>query len=74
MKTSELMDEAAMLPVDERARLVDSLLRSFNPPESEIDKQWAETARNRLDEFRSGQQVSVSGEKVFDRIWARLNK
>lgn len=74
MKTNELIDEAAMLPVEERARLIDSLLRSFNPPESDIDRQWAEVARHRLEELRSGQQVAVSGEKVFDRVWARLNK
>ncbi|MEX2320932.1 MAG: addiction module protein [Saccharospirillum sp.] len=74
MKTNELIDEAAMLPVEERARLIDSLLRSFNPPESDIDRQWAEVARHRLEELRSGQQVAISGEKVFDRAWARLNK
>lgn len=74
MKTNELIDEAAMLPVEERARLIDSLLLSFNPPESAIEQLWAKEAQRRLAEMRSGQPVVVSGEAVFERVWTRLNK
>jgi putative addiction module component (TIGR02574 family) len=68
MKTSELMAEAAALPVEERTRLVENLLSSLNPPEPEVDAEWAAVARRRLDELRSGQVEAVPGEVVFERI------
>jgi len=74
MNTKELIDEVVSLPVEERARVVDSLLRSLNQPESEIDKQWAAVAKRRLTELRSGSVDMVPGQKVFDKVWKRFNK
>jgi putative addiction module component (TIGR02574 family) len=72
MNTKQLIDEAVSLPVEERALVVDSLLRSLNQPESEIDKQWAKEAKRRLDELRSGRVEAISGEEVFKKVWERL--
>lgn len=69
MKIKDLIDEAEALPVEERALVVDSLLRSLNPPESKIDKKWASVASKRLREVRSGAVKTVPGEEVFDKIW-----
>ncbi|MBI5462408.1 MAG: addiction module protein [Gammaproteobacteria bacterium] len=74
MNTKELITEAVSLPVEERALVVDSLLRSLNPPESEIDKQWIVVARKRLAEMRSGSVKAVSGDAVFKKVWERFNK
>ena len=74
MNTKELIDKAVSLPVEERALMVDSLLRSLNQPESEIDRKWAAVAKRRLAELRSGAVQAVPGEKVFEKIWARLEK
>ena len=38
METAEIVKEVQNLPVSERAMLIDSLLRTLNPPESKIDK------------------------------------
>ncbi|MFQ5825119.1 MAG: addiction module protein [bacterium] len=73
MKTKELIAEAISLPVEERALVVDSLLRSLNPPDSEIDKKWAAVAKQRLKELRSGGVTAVPGEEVFKRIWQRFS-
>jgi len=74
MNTKQLIDEAVSLPVEERALVVDSLLRSLNQPESEIDKQWAKEAQRRLGELRSGQVDAIPGEEVFQKVWERFEK
>ena len=74
MNTKQLISEAVSLPVEERALVVDSLLRSLNQPESEIDKKWAEVAKSRLAEMRTGAVETASGAEVFERIWNRFEK
>ena len=74
MNTKQLIDEAISLPVEERALVVDSLLRSLNPPESEIDKKWADEAKRRLAELRSGTVEAIPGEDVFEKVWKRFEK
>ena len=74
MNTKELIDDAVSLPVEERALVVDSLLRSLNQPESDIDKNWSAVAQRRLSELRSGAVEAVSGEEVFQKIWKRFDK
>jgi putative addiction module component (TIGR02574 family) len=74
MNTKQLIDEAVSLPVEERALVVDSLLRSLNQPESEIDKKWANEAKRRLDELRSGRVEAIPGEEIFEKVWERFAK
>ena len=73
MNTKELIAEAISLPVEERALVVDSLLRSLNLPENDIDEKWASLAERRLDDLRSGCAEPVPGNEVFNKIWQRLN-
>ena len=74
MTMKELIEEAVSLPVEERAIVAESILRSLNPPESEIDRQWAQVAERRLAELRSGTVQPVPGEQVFARVWKRFEK
>ncbi len=70
--TAEIIKEAESLPVEERTVVVDSLLRSLNPPDPEIDRKWAAVAKRRLEELRSGRVKPVPGEEVFAKIRQRL--
>jgi len=72
MTMKELTDEVISLPVEERAILADSILRSLNPPESDIDRKWAQVAERRLAELRSGKVKPVPGEQAFAKIWKRF--
>jgi putative addiction module component (TIGR02574 family) len=74
MNTKQLIDEAVSLPVEERALVVDSLLRSLNQPDSELDRAWAKEAQRRLFELRSGNIHPIPGDKVFSRVWERFKK
>ena len=74
MKTKEIIEEIVSLPVEKRALVVDSLLRSLNSPEPEIDAEWAKESNRRLEELRSGKVKAIPGDKVFSRAFDRLEK
>jgi putative addiction module component (TIGR02574 family) len=73
MKTKDLIAEAISLPVEERAMVVDSILKSLNPTESDIDQKWVAVAKRRLQELRSGEVEAIPGDDVFKRIWKRYS-
>ena len=68
----EIIREASELPVEERANVIDSLLRTLNAPDPDMDRAWSETARRRLAELRSGRVQPVPGDQVFAKIKARF--
>lgn len=68
----EIISEAESLPVEERAFVVDSILRTLNPPDPDVDRKWAEVARRRLEEMRSGRVRTISGDQVFEKVRERF--
>ena len=72
MKTKELIEEALSLPVEQRALLGDSLLRSLNAPYGAIDAKWTEVAQRRLRDLRSGRMKSIPGDEAFSEILKRF--
>ena len=72
MKTNDLIEEAISLPAEERARVVDSLLQTFNRPDDVHAAAWLGLARRRLEELRSGKVQAVPGEEIFERIRGRF--
>lgn len=74
MNTVELIAEAASLPLEERARLVDSLLQTLNPADDSNTAAWLAVARRRLDDPDSGRVEAIPGDQVFERLHARLRQ
>lgn len=70
----EIIEEAESLPVEERVMVIDSLLRTINPPLAEVEVEWVKVASRRLAELRSGRVEAVPGNDVFNRIRGRLEK
>ena len=59
MKTAEIMNELANLPVEERALIADSLLQTLNPSQPEIEQQWLKVAQRRLAEISTGKVKTI---------------
>jgi len=72
MTIRKIIEEALSLPVEERARVADSLLRSLNTPDTAIDAKWMEVARKRLLELRSQKVKPIPGDEVFSEIRKRF--
>jgi len=71
---AKIEKDVMSLAPEERALLVDSLLRSFHQSGSDVDKKWAAVAQERVIEMRSGDVKPVPGEDVFKRIRIKFNK
>jgi len=74
MTTKKLIEEALSLPIEERALIADSLLRSLNVPNDAIDANWTEVAKRRLQELRSGKVKPIPGDEVFSEVLGRFAK
>ncbi len=74
MATKKIIEEALSLPVEERAFIADSLLRSLNTPNAGIDEKWAAVAKRRLQELRAGKVKAIPGDEVFDKAMKRFAK
>jgi len=73
IKAEDLFDEAISLPVETRTLLVDKLLQSLNPTQTEIDKLWAKEADKRVEEIRKGKVKTILGDQVFRKILDRVD-
>ena len=70
----EIIEEATSLPVEERVQVVESLLRSLNPPDEVIDEYWRKESLSRLAAVHRGEMATVDGETVFAEIRARYGQ
>jgi len=70
----DIIRDAESLPVEERAIVADSILRTLNRPDPAIDSQWLAVARRRLHELRSGDVKPVPGNDVLSKVRERFEK
>ena len=69
-----LIEEALMLPLEDRAELADKLLQSLNiPTQSDIDRMWMDEAEKRVSEYDEKKIESLNGENVIREIRKRFN-
>jgi hypothetical protein len=70
----KIIEDAESLPVEERVIVIDSLLRTINPPLADVDTEWINVAKRRLAQLRSGEVKAVPGNEVFARVLSRFEK
>lgn len=51
LKQEQLFDEIDILPIDLKTKIVDKILASITPLNSEIDKLWIKEANKRLSQI-----------------------
>ena len=69
---NEIISMAESLPIDLKTRLIDRLLNSLQPSQTEIDNLWAKEAERRIEEIKSGKVKTIPGDEVFKEIHDRF--
>lgn len=71
----KLAAEAMNLPAESRARLADLLVESLDQAElGELDRAWAEVAKQRRDALRSGQAKAIPGTDALQQVRDALKR
>jgi len=73
LKQDALFNEIDILPIDLKTEIVDKILASITPLNSEIDKLWIKEANRRKREIESNSVTLVNGDEVFKKISQRLH-
>jgi len=66
MSNTEIIVEALNLPLADRLFIVNKLVESFNPMNSEIEKKWLDEVSNRKKLLEIGKLETVSYNEFFD--------
>ena len=69
-KTSALSAQARQLPPSERIDLVEDILQSLDTVGPELEKKWADEAKDRLAAYKRGELAS----RDFDEVLAEYDK
>ena len=67
----DLEAEVLGLPPEDRARILERLIASFEP-KSKAQKAWMDLALRRQQDVRSGKTSMVPGDEALARVRARL--
>ena len=68
---NDLAAEVLDLPAEERARILELLIASFEP-KSNAQKAWMNLALRRREEVRNGKVAMVPGDEALGRVRARI--
>jgi hypothetical protein len=67
-RVKRLTEEIRKLPPEEQAEIIDELIvLTYREPDPEIDKAWAQEARDRLEAWRRGELPSRSAGDVLGK-------
>lgn len=66
-ETIRLIYQIRALSREEKLRVLEALLTDLNSTPSEIEAEWIEVARERLQAYKEGRLTSVSYEEVISK-------
>lgn len=73
-ETMEILERVELLPIDMKIEVVDRILESLTPTQTEIDELWKAEVERRIDDVESGKVKTIPGDEVFARIRDRFKK
>ncbi len=65
MSIDKILKQALNLKIEERFILLESLIKSIDESDQNLDDLWAEEAEKRLAAYREGRWEGVSMEEIF---------
>ncbi len=65
MSTKEILEKALQLKPEERFTIIESLIKSLDEPDKELDEIWAEEAEKRLKAYREGRLEGIDIDEIF---------
>lgn len=71
LPVEDLEAEALSLPPEDRARLLERLIASFEP-KSPAQAAWIQIAQRRRDDVRAGRAAMLPGDEALARVRARF--
>ena len=72
IKEKQLFKEIEVLPIDLKTKLVEKILSGLNKIDKEIDELWLNESILRKNDIENGKVSLVAGDKVFQKIFNRL--
>jgi len=67
MSNKEIIESALKLSPPEKLLIVESILRSLDEPDKEIENIWIEEAERRLKAYRDGKLEGIPMEDIFKK-------
>jgi putative addiction module component (TIGR02574 family) len=67
MSNKEIIESALKLSPPEKLLIVESILRSLDEPNKEIENIWIEEAERRLKAYRDGKLEGIPMEDIFKK-------
>ena len=68
MSNKEILESALKLSPPEKLLIVESILRSLDEPDKEIENIWIEEAEKRLQAYRDGKLEGIPMEDIFKKL------
>lgn len=68
MSNKEIIESALRLSPPEKLLIVESILRSLDEPDKEIENIWIEEAEKRLQAYRDGKLEGIPMEDIFKKL------
>ena len=65
MSSKEIIENALKLSPPEKLIVIESILKSLDEPDAEIEKIWLEEAEKRLKAYREGKLKGIPMEDIF---------